>query len=149
MSEVLIRAQIKTELEKVSGIGVVHTYERYSRSLAELFELMTKSSKINGWMIHRASTDSKRETLPLVDRYHTFKITAIYELDDAAASEVTFQAILDAIFEAFKSKNTLNGTALDSEPINIDSVETEEYGNRLFHTAVLTLVVHERTTYTA
>jgi hypothetical protein len=148
MSEALIRAEIKTILEAVSGIGVVHAYERYSRSLAEFFSLMTSGGKVNGWMIHRVSTDSRRETYPMIWRYHEFKIMAIYELDDVNASEVTFQAILDAIFEAFKSKNTLNGTALDSEPVSIDSVETEEYGNRLFHTAVLTLTACERATYT-
>lgn len=148
MSEALIRAQGKTILESVSGIGVVHTYERYSRSIAEFLYLMTSGGKVNGWMIHRASTDSKREVYPLIERYHEFKITGLYELDDANVSEVTFQAILDAIFEAFKSNNTLNGTALDSEPVSIDSVDTEEYGNRLFHTAELTLVVRERATYT-
>ena len=148
MSEALIRAEIKTILETVSGIGAVHTYERYSRSLAEYFTLMTSGGKVNGWMIHRASTDSRREVLPLIERYHEYKISSIYELDDVNASEVTFQAILDAIFEAFKSENTLNGQALDSEPVSIDFVNTEEYGGRLFHTAVLTLVVRERSTYT-
>ena len=147
MSEVLIRGQIKVILETVSGIGVVHGYERYSRSLAELFVLMTKNGKVNGWMIHRASTESTREVSQLVNRSHEFKIMGLYELDDVAASEVTFQALLEAIFDAFKSKNTLNGTAIDSDPVNIDNVDTQEYGNRLFHTAELSLVVRERTTY--
>lgn len=148
MSESLIRAQIKTELEKISGIGVVHAYERFSRSLAEFFLLMTKTGKINGWMIHRTSTDSTRDVYPLISRSHEFKISALYELDDVNASEVAFQALLDAIFEQFKSNNTLNGTALDSDPVSIDAVNTEEYGNRLFHTAELTLVVRERSAYT-
>jgi len=148
MSEVLIRTQIKTILETVSGIGVVHAYERYSRSLAELFLLMTKNGKINGWMVHRASTSSTREVYPLIERSHEFKIMGLYELDDVAASEVTFQALLEAIFTAFKSKATLNATALDSEPISIDAVDTQDYGGRLFHTAEMTLVARERAAYT-
>jgi hypothetical protein len=140
MSEALI-------LETVSGIGAVHAYERSSRSLAEYFALMTSGGKVNGWMIHRLSTDSQREVYPLIERYHTYRISAIYELDDVNTSEVTFQAILDAIFEVFKSRNTLNGQALDSEPVSIDSVDMEEFGGRLFHTAALTLTARERSTY--
>ena len=147
MSEALIRAQIKTIMESVSGIGVVHDYERYSRSLADFFQLMTHAGKINGWMIHRQSTPSDRDNMPTIHRQHMFKITGLYELDDAAGSERTFQALLDAIYTAFKSKYSLNGTALNSDPVQIDDVDTGEYGNRLFHTAELTLPVWERDTY--
>lgn len=148
MSESNIRTQIVTILSGVTGIGVVHNYERYSRSLAEFFAIMSKSGVVNGWMIHRVSTESRRDTLPHIDRYHTFKISGIYELDDVAASGTTFQALIEDIFTAFKSNHTLNGSALDSEPVNIDLVDTEEFGQRLFHTAELTIIARERVTYT-
>jgi hypothetical protein len=147
MSESSIRTQIKSVLESVSGIGIVHGYERYSRSLAEFFNLMTSSGKINGWTIHRQSTESSRDTMPTIQREHVYKISGLYELDDAANSENTFQGLLDAIYSAFKSNYNLNGTALNSDPVKIDNVDTEEYGNKLFHVAELTLIVQERDTY--
>ncbi len=149
MSESAIRAKIKTTLQGVSGIGAVHDYDRYSRSLAEFFKLMSGGSpaKINGWMIHRGKTPAQRDNAATIQRAHTFTITGIYELDDENASEKTFQALLEAIFEAFKSDITLGGTALNSDPLSIDDVDVDEYGNRLFHVAELTLVVYDRATY--
>ena len=85
--------------------------------------------------------------MPTMQRDHAYKISGLYELDDAAASEKTFQGILDAIYDAFKSNYSLNGTALNSDPVQIDNVDTDEYGNRLFHTAELTLRVQDRDTY--
>ena len=148
MSEATIKTQIKAILERVNGIGVVHNRIRYSRSIAEFLALMSSGGKVNGWMITRKSTPAERDTMPTINRAHLFKIMAIYDLDDAAASEITFQAILDAIFDAFKSNYNLNGTAQNSEPVQIEDVDVDEYGGKLFHTAELSLSVNERSLYT-
>lgn len=153
MSEASIRAQIKAILESVSGIGVVHDYERYSRSIADFRDIMTKSgaTSVNGWVISRQSTESHQATLGpkgQIERTHTFRIAGIYELNDAAGSEKTLQGILDAIFEAFKAVSTLNGTCVSHRQIQIDSVSVTkdgELGDDLYHTAELTLEVLERT----
>lgn len=153
MSEALIRAQIKATLETVSGIGVVHDYERYSRSIADFRSIMTKSGSttVNGWVVSRESTESHQATLGpkgQIERTHTFRLAGVYELDDAAGSEKTFQALLDAIFAAFKAVSTLNGTCISHRQIQIDSVTVTkdgELGDDLYHTAELTLEVLERT----
>jgi len=154
MSEYLIRAQIKAIMESVSGIGVVHDYMRYPRSLADLLDLMTVTpgTTVNGWTIHRASTPASPLTMGpsgLIERSHKFEISGLHELNDASASEITFQAICDAIFEAFKTKPTLNGTAIRHDHIQIESVsinDAREFGKDAYHTAELSLVVYERVT---
>ena len=110
MSEATIKAQIKIILQGVSGIGAIHTRRRYSRSRAVFKELMTSGGKVNGCMVYRVATPAKRVEVPTVRRYHHFRIDYLYELNDETASEDTFQALLDAIFDAFKSKCTINNT---------------------------------------
>ena len=149
MSEALIRAQIKSILEGVTGIGVVHDYNRYPRSLADYLKLMTSSKKVNGWTISRQNTPSEKKTAGVggkFERRHRFSISGIYELDDAAGSEKTFQGILDAIFDAFKANGDLNGTAQYHDQIQIesDTLSVEhEYGQDYYHIGECTLVVHE------
>lgn len=150
MSESLIRAQIKVIMETVSGIGVVYDYERYARSLTDYLTLMMKNGIVNGWVIHREDTKSRQITMGLlgqIERVHTFHITGLHEMDDAAGSEKMFQAILDGIFDAFKANHKLNGTAFSHDQIQIDQVTVcleDEYGSDLYHVADCTLEVTEQ-----
>lgn len=151
MSEALIRAQIKVILEAVTGIGVVHSYERYARSITDFRNLMTSAGVVNGWVIHRESTTAEQVTMGpkgQIERNHTYRIAGIYEHNDASASETTFQTIIDAIFAAFKANGTLNATAISHRQIQVDSVtitKDGEFGDDIYHTAELTLEVMERT----
>jgi len=74
-------------------------------------------------------------------------------MDDTAASEITLQAICDAIFDVIKSKPTLNGTAIRHDQIQIESISfiligQDEKTADLYHTAELSLVAYERVTKT-
>lgn len=149
MSEVLIKTQIKTIMEAVSGIGVVHDRERHSRSLAAYLDMMrTSSGVVNGWTIHRESTEPQRVVIGVgsgkIERSHKFRIYGIYDLNDADDSETTFQALIEAIFTAFKDNPTINQTAISSDPVDVVSVDWEEYGNQLYHIALLNLTAKER-----
>jgi len=154
MSEALIRAQIKTILSAVSGIGAVHDYERYARSITDFRNLMSAAGIVNGWVIHRESTSAVQVTMGpkgQIERNHVFRISGVYALDDAGGSEKTFQGILDAVFEAFKVNGTLNSTASSHKQIQIESVtvtKESEFGDDIYHTADLTLEVMERTAIT-
>jgi hypothetical protein len=145
MSEALIRAQIKTDLEAVSGIGVVHGRERFSRSIAEYFSIMTSSAKINGWVIHRQSTGAKDYPIGHIEREYKYAIHGLYEIDDLADSETAVQALVEAIFTKFAGDRKLGGTAQSSELLQVDSIDTDELGGRLFHIVDLSIVVTERT----
>lgn len=146
MSESAIRARIKSVLSGVTGIGTVHDYERYSLSPAEWLSLMTSGGQVNGWTIHRQSTSSEALTMGYLERHHQYRIAGVYAMNDAAASEVTLQAILEAVHDAFKSDRTLEGTAQAHDQIQVEAVDTDEVVGRLYHMATLSLLVHERTT---
>lgn len=155
MSEATIRAEIKNILQGVSGIGVIHTRRRYSRSRSVFRQLMTSGGIVNGCMIFRQASTAERQELPHIDRHHHFKIIYYYDLDDENASEDTFQALMDAIFEAFKANYKLNGAAVNSGPIQIEDVDTdylesekEGIPGTVVHRGDLSIDVEERATYT-
>ncbi len=151
MSEAGIRAEIKSTLEAVSGIGAVHDYERYPRSLADFFLAMTSGSpaQVNGWVIHRESTPAERVTMGRggqIERRYFFKITGFYALDDAAGSEKDFQALLEAVFWAFAG-DWYGTAAWRADLLQIESVTVtavEETGADLYHIAECSLAVYER-----
>jgi len=152
MSESGIRAQIKSTLEAVPGIGAVHDYERYPRSLGDFFLAMTSGSpsRVNGWVIHRASASAERVTLGRggqIERAHGFRITGFYQLDDADGSEKDFQALLEAVFAAFTgdwyATAAWRADLLQVESVTVTSVD--EMGADLYHIAECSLMVYERT----
>lgn len=147
MSEATIRAQIKLALESVDGIGAVYDYERYSRSVAAFFQLMKSGGIVNGWVIHRGAAPAVRDTMPTMTRSHKFRITGIYTLDDSSESEKSLQALVDAIFNIFLSDQTLGSTCVNSDPLQVDDIDVEEFANTLYHTVEMTLICHERVSY--
>ena len=147
MSESAIRARIKTVLEGVSGIGVVHDYERYSRSLSKWLELMRSNGTVNGWVIHREATSARADTMPTIHRVHRFRITGVYGLDDASATEKALQGLVESIFDAFTADITLAGTCISIDPLQIEAVDVLEYNGTLYHIADLLLTAYERATY--
>lgn len=147
MSEATVRAQIKSTLEGVSGMGAVHDYYRQSRSVAKFLELIRSDGMVNGCMIRRRKTSTTRDTVATLKRSHHFWISFIYEMDDANASEVTFQALLEAVYTAFKSDITIGDTCINSEPFSIEDVDELEIGETLYHVADCLLICHERDYY--
>jgi hypothetical protein len=143
MSEATIRATVKSTLESVSGIGVVHDYMRDSRSATKFINLLTSGGIVNGWMFSRTATHSEwLEDSTL--RGHTFTIKGYYELNDLNASEKNFQGIITAIQNKFESVPTLS-EVYPAPPLQVESVPPEgiEIGDKLYHFCVLNLTVHE------
>lgn len=152
MSDALIRAEIKTILESVSGIGEVHDYFRYRKSWADWLDLMTNTSgspsvtRINGWMFDREYMATSVTAIPSgkIEYVHHYNFLGVYEIDDAAGSAKDFQTLLDGICTAFKANRYLNGTADRHDFIQINAVGIDEYAEASYHYAGLSLTVHER-----
>jgi len=112
MSEATIRAQIKTILEGVSGIGRVHDYERWAATWEKYLEFFkTTSDVINGWTVSRVRTPAACASGTHDRRSHHYKIRGYYGLKDEDATEVTFQALVEAVCTAFRSAYQLSGAA--------------------------------------
>jgi len=142
-----IRTEIKNILLSIDGIGIVHDYYRWSVDWKSFLELFKANGYIKGWMITRESTREERETMPQSRRIHTFKIWGVMGHNDAQATEKTFQDLVESICDTFRSNNTLNGQAFDSDPIQVTLIENRMFGKVLAHVAELTLNVLERKIY--
>lgn len=142
-----IRDAIATILSGVSGIGVVHTRQRWTNKTDVLKALYVKDGVLNGWTIRRTSTQVSR--LPGEEtRTYQFRISGFYAFNDddvaATASEQTFQELLDRIGDAFRSNVTLNNTAALSGPVAVVTVDDRTFAGILVHYAELSLPVDEQ-----
>lgn len=150
MSESAIRAQIYSILSGVSGIGKVHDYERWSKDWDTFISYFkdTASGRILGWEIGRRSGREEKTVIGIGDEdqdlSHTFVIRGYMAVDDSAATEKLFNALIEAIAAAFREKTTLNGTATDHEYIQRETIEARMFGGVLCHYAELSLTVTER-----
>jgi len=144
MSEAAIRAQIKTILEGVSGIGIVHNRQRFAATWEKFLELFkTTDKKINGCCITRDSASAERLNWDQDERTHEYKIRGYYGLSDEAATEITATALVEAICDAFRADTGLGGTAGDSGPMQVLIVEPRAFGGVLCHFYELGLSVNE------
>lgn len=144
MSLSLIRNEIKLILSGVSGVGTkVHDYERYAKTWEEYLAFFKTDGLIKGWTITRTATPELKSTTTTNMRTHTFLIRGYFSLDDSAATEITFQNIIEAIATAFRIKPTLNDKAFDCDPLQVDIVGNVMFGSVLCHFCELRLLVQE------
>jgi len=141
-----IRAEIKTIIESVSGIGIVHEYLRWSAKYDTFLNLFKDDSdKINGCMITRHKTEEDavsggRQS----ERNHNIKIICIYGLKDGDASELYFQdTIIEEICAALRAQKTLNNRTAALGVPQVDIVEPRKFGSVLCHYAEITVSVVE------
>ena len=120
-----IRSAIKTKLEGVADVGVVHDYERFTTEQAKFRELYVAGAagnqRVKGWNIRRAAT---RETFIDLNRWvvvHTWRIRGFMSIEDAEATEKTF----DNLIEAFRDAVRVNPT-LTAEPDHSEAITDEE-----------------------
>jgi hypothetical protein len=146
MSLELIRNEIGQIIETVTGIGIVHSYLRWSNTFDGFLNLFKDSTdKINGCMITRVKTPEEfvgggRTS----ERSHMMKIVCIYGLKDGDASELYFQdTIIEGICVALRHEKTLNNRRANLGLPQVDIVEPRKFGSVLCHYAEITVSVTE------
>lgn len=150
MSLATIRAQYKTILQSVPGIGVVHDYERWSadwdKFLAQFQDPASK--KILGWTITRERSAESFKTGSGYSRMYTMAIRGYMGLNDTDASEKTFQDLIETVCDTFRGKTTLNGVVEQVEaPLQVDSIDLRQLGSVLCHHCELRQTVEEISTF--
>jgi hypothetical protein len=151
MSESAIREQIKTILSGVDGIGVVHDYQRWAATWEKFLDhfKVEATGTINGWMFSRTATPERWLTNVKYIRVYEWLIRGVYGLKDEDATETTFQALIEAVCDAFRSEDTLNGTCETTNPefgslaglsgVQVALVENRSFGGMLCHYCELRL----------
>lgn len=152
MSESAIRTQIYTILSNVSNIGKVYDYERWAADWVAFINLFKTTvggvDQIRGWEIGRRSMNEKKIVIGIGslshEKTHGFLIRSYMGVSDAAATEKTFNTLIEGIATAFRTNKTLNGTAKDHDYIQAEIIEHRTFGGVLCHYAELSLAVYER-----
>lgn len=144
---------IKTKLTAVAGTGIIHTYERQTASPAKFIELFTSSGKVCGWEITRSGVTEHKRGANF--RHHRFQLKGYLGLQDAGATAVTFQDLVDAICDKLRHadpeaagaswyyKNGDDDTAAAAQVLIIND---RMFGNVLCHCAEISLSITERIT---
>jgi len=129
-------AQVKSILEGVTNIGQVHDYVRWNKDwpdLKTLFKVTSPTTQLRFWDITRKSSTEVTGATRTNERTHTFRIRGFITLDDSAATEKTFQNLVEDVATAFRNKPTLNGYALNVEPLQINNIDHAMVGDCLCH----------------
>lgn len=147
-----IRERIAAILASVDGMGRVHEYLRLAKNRDAFYavfahETAQGAKEVNAWMITRNKTPSERGPMQVVNRDHHFRFYGLRAVNDAEASELVFQELVEAIQRKFDSEFTLGGLAINSGPVQVLVVEHRDFSNVLCHAAELEYRVQERVTY--
>lgn len=157
MSVPAMREQIKAILSGVSGIGIVHDYNRLATDWNKMLERFKDADgKINTVMFAREKMLKRVTTMGSSaprEKAQIFLMRVIMGLNDAQETGIAFDALLTAIEEKFDSHVTLNSTCRTTRPdwgpmagqpgIQIDMIESRLFGSVLCHYAELRLCALE------
>ncbi len=140
-----ILAAIKTELESVSNIGKVYDYERWAVNVEDIRTMFKDSTSgaLKAWTITRTATPENEVSSGGHERIYTFTIRGYMALDDSAATEKTFQGLVESICNSFRLERTLGNVCLFNKPVQVQRVEGVIFCGALCHHAELTINVHE------
>jgi len=150
MSIAAVRTAIATRLSSVTDVGVVHAYERYGHDLARLKQLYWSAmhNQVRGWFVRRFATREAGNIQALTIEQARWRLVGVMSLDDASASELAFDALLERVRDAFSADETLGGTVDQcTDPdsphgescIQIDDAGPVMFGGVLCHGARLRL----------
>lgn len=162
-----IRAAIVAKIGMVPDVGVVHGFERYSkqeRDFAALFmwqpprppEEPQPAKELRGWFVRRLSRREYEKNATTLRVETGWTIRGFMALQDARASELIMDALVEQLCFAFRVDLTLGGLvenipATEGEPSGLQLVESAPFmfGGVLCHGVQLSLTtVHYQSTAT-
>lgn len=143
MSESIARTGIYTILNAVTDVGKVYDYERWAKDWGTFINLfkttISGKAQIRGWEIKRKAAKEDATNA----KTHIYGINGYMGVDDSAASEKTFNAVIEAIATAFRADKTLNKAVLGHDFIQVELIEPRMFASVLCHCAELSLVVYD------
>ena len=146
-----IRAGLKTVIETVANVGTVHDYERTAGYAGDMHDAgmflytATSPDSIRGWQIHLASTTDQSSDLGQNEITHSWQIDAVWQVDDANASEKTFDDTIELVRTAFRADDTLGGVVAslvvgDIAGAQVPEHDIAEFAGVLCHVAILEIM---------
>ena len=137
-----IRAAIVAKLSAVPAIGVVHDYERYAKSEAEFRRLYVSEiggqQLLRGWYARRIAAREAMGIVGVVMCVNDWRIVGYHGLDDATASEKTFDTLIESVCTAFRTDPTLGDVVGDLRDL-ISGGDDSPYGMQIEDSAPVLL----------
>ena len=138
---------IKTILEGVSGVDNVYDTVRNWQTEKQFRDgAKTPSGEIQFWFLTREATEAEDLGPQFTTRRHTVAVHGYYGVKDAAASETTFQQLVEDVVAALEADRKLNQTARHCGPPQVRAVDFRILNNVLCHHAELALEVEDKPT---
>ncbi len=96
-----LRNWIIAQLNTVANIGTVHGYQRYADREKALADLYQYNGRLHGWFVRRLSVVDTVENGRNNQEKTTWLIRGYLAINDATASELEFDSLLDTIRDVF------------------------------------------------
>lgn len=145
MSAEAIRAAMVTLLQGVPSIGIVHSYERYADKQADFRALYTSGGTLLGWFVSRTGWRYARTASGRLLVTTRWQITGFLGLEDATASELVMQGLVETICAAWSADPTMGGIIRGlpiegSAGIEVAAIEPVMFASVLCHRARIELI---------
>ena len=132
-----IRNEIIETLSEIPDIGKIQPFERYARDPATLKNFYIKEKELCGWYVRRTSVREEAWTSGRNKVFQDWQIVGFMGLSDAEASEILFNAKIDAIRRAFRT--CALQSADETGYVQVSAIQPVMFCGILCHTAELTL----------
>lgn len=114
-----VRAAIVATLKTVPGMGAVHDRERYASqqaSLRALYVVQTdEGEQLHGWFVRRLGFQVSQWGQGQRAVTTRWQLRGFMALQDEAASELAFDAVIDGVRAAFEADPTLGGAVFGTQ----------------------------------
>ena len=148
MTQAAITAEIVTLLSAVSSVPAANVDNHYV--WANTFSNFRESHEdddndvIHHWDVRRLATKEEWWQAQHVQRTHQYELRGLYSLDDAGATETTFQSVVEDVMLKFRRETTLTNNAQVAGPAQlVEFGEISDKAGVLLHQARIQLVIIE------
>ena len=136
---------VRTILEGVGGVANVYDRVRNWQTEKQFRDGATApGGGIQFWFITREATAAEDLGPRFTRRRHTLAVHGYAGVQDAAASETTFQALVESVVAALGADRKLGATARHSGPAQVRAVDFRILSNVLCHHAEIALAVEDK-----
>ena len=139
MSHAAIRDGLVALLQGVPNVGHFFDRERYVRDESKFMALYLYTppgghKQVRGWWLRRKATQERTVGLDLNMEMHTWMVRGYMALNDDAATELEFDALIETMRNAWRANPTLGGICQQSpvEGDNTDGLQVLDVSPVLF-----------------
>lgn len=133
--------RLKSDVEDVTGIGLVYDYKRHIHDEHKKYELLKTGGKQHVWFLYRDGQVDVSDYLTLQILYDSFAIEGWYALDDSESTETTFQGLVNEVRNKINNDRLLGGYGYVYDPVDISESDEDMLVDTLCHHAKLDVTV--------